>query len=196
MGDTSLLRDSTPSAVSSTTNSQRSTEAVTLAPRIDQRRACQTPAGTADADINPWIMTANTDKPDEQRHRDLAAALAKLESKSTYVTAYKSNHIRRHYDALERARTELHWTYKALAIWLTEQGFPTKLSTLKYNMRQIAAERSRASSVKSGDSTDNLANLHEQSNSAPVTTSRSKRTSTGAKARGQGATTPSSSGTP
>jgi hypothetical protein len=134
-------------------------------------------------------MTANTDKPDEQRHRDLAAALAKLESKSTYVTAYKSNHIRRHYDALERARTELHWTYKALAIWLTEQGFPTKLSTLKYNMRQIAAERSRASLVKSGDSSDNPATLHEQSRSTTVTMPRSTRKITGAKPRGQATTT-------
>jgi hypothetical protein len=139
-------------------------------------------------DINPRIMTANADKPDEQRHRDLAAALAKLESKSTYVTAYKSNHIRRHYDALERARTELHWTYKALAIWLTEQGFPTKLSTLKYNMRQIAAERRKPLSVKSGDSPSNLVNPHEQLQSTTVTTPRPKRKNIGAEQRGQATT--------
>jgi hypothetical protein len=55
--------------------------------------------------------------------------------------AYKSDYIARNYEKLERAHRELGWSYKDLAELLTKEGRPTKVPTLKYNMKKIAAQR-------------------------------------------------------
>jgi hypothetical protein len=67
--------------------------------------------------------------------------LDELQPRTRQRAGYKSDYIARYYDKLERAHRELGWSYKDLAEFLTKEGRPTKVPTLKYNMKKIAAQR-------------------------------------------------------
>lgn len=81
------------------------------------------------------------DSTDDRIDERIGQVLDTLQPRTRQRTGYKSSHIAKNYEKLERAHRELGWSYKELAELLTTEGRPTKLATLKYNMRKIAAQR-------------------------------------------------------
>ncbi len=89
-------------------------------------------------------MSDETGNPIDDR---IGQLLDELQPRTRQRAGYKSDYIARNYDKLERAHRELGWSYKDLAEFLTKEGRPTKVPTLKYNMKKIAAQR-RGESVR------------------------------------------------
>jgi hypothetical protein len=81
------------------------------------------------------------DSTDDRIDERIGQVLDTLQPRTRQRVGYKSSHIAKNYEKLERAHRELGWSYKELAELLTKEGRPTKLATLKYNMRKIAAQR-------------------------------------------------------
>jgi len=77
---------------------------------------------------------------DDRIDERIGEMLDTLQPRTRQRAGYKSSHIAKNYEKLERAH-RLGWSYKDLAELLTKEGRPTKPATLKYNMRKIAAQR-------------------------------------------------------
>jgi hypothetical protein len=71
----------------------------------------------------------------------IGQVLDQLQPRIRQRGGYESDYIARNYEKLERAHRELGWSYKDLAEFLTNEGRPMKVPTLKYNMKKIAAQR-------------------------------------------------------
>jgi len=78
---------------------------------------------------------------DENSDERIDQALRALQPKERQSATYAFGYIELHFDALEHAHTKLNRSYKELAQLLTDNGRPTKLETLKYNMNKVRAKR-------------------------------------------------------